>query len=69
MPLKQGGTFIMDSFGRLTPNSALEALLRDSDHNFRINYESDAEAIARHVSRLVRHIRYALTEKTPEFRN
>jgi hypothetical protein len=33
------------------------------------NYESDAKAIASHVSQLDRNLHYALTEKIPEFRN
>ncbi|KAI0252588.1 hypothetical protein BJV78DRAFT_1199730 [Lactifluus subvellereus] len=70
--IQAGGTSVMNpvSRHRRTPDDVLGTLREDCGSlNFRINYESDARAIARHVSHLVSHIHYALTAKIPEFSN
>ena len=70
--IQAGRTSVMVRFSRrrLTPDNLLETLREDFARlNFRINYESDAEAMAGYVFRLVANIHYALTETIPEFRN
>jgi hypothetical protein len=59
----------MDPFGNpVTPYIDLSGLRSACRRlNFRINYEIDAGAIARHMSRLAENLHYALTDKFPEF--